>query len=279
MNNLIEAINNNKNFTLVGSRFYNLSHRKSSHDYAALKTYSDNIKVGLIYIFKEYVMKDYNNAVIRIFDDGFDKVKLFVFDSTEDLNDFIEKNKKIEKFTSSMSYEYRGVLINTLSYAGKIQNYTYHTFKTMLSFIDYKHDELSGFVSYLNKETVCDDSSLCQFLTDILCYLYQHKVMLSKGLFVPEYPTMDKLTMDDIYPASDEFISMYQALQSNIHCINLLANIGENESTDSNIWGRERQLESLKAVNSLIINMLQDKERDLRRKVNLLKQRFEGTEI
>jgi hypothetical protein len=274
--NTTEQFENTDGFTLVGSRFYNLSSRESSHDYAVLEKNLDQsiFSSDLFSVSERPIMVDYPDAYVKILSNVFDRIKLFVFIHEEDLNDFIEKQKKIEKFTSSMSYEYKSILVNKLVEIYK-QVSSYQVYSSLLSLIDYKYTDLLGFFNYLGKRCGSDNSAILHnHLRNLLCYLHQHKLQLSKGLFVPAYSD-DKLIMDNIYPGDENFISLYQALQSNIHLVNLLSDVNNDKVTDSNVWGRRRQLESLSATNKLIISMLEEKELTLKYNVSDLKKKFE----
>jgi hypothetical protein len=84
--------------------------------------------------------------------------------------------------------------------------------------------------------------------------------------FIPKYPDMDELSMDDIYPETEEFMGMYELLEQNIHLVNLL------ERNDMRSWtskfGAEKQLAGLRAINTRIMVIMSEVEKRLTDKLN-----------
>jgi hypothetical protein len=82
--------------------------------------------------------------------------------------------------------------------------------------------------------------------------------------FVPKYND-DELTMDDIYPETEDFMSMYELLEQHIHLINLLERNDMQEWTSK--FAADKQLAGLCAINRRIVDIMSEVETRLAKKL------------
>jgi hypothetical protein len=82
--------------------------------------------------------------------------------------------------------------------------------------------------------------------------------------FIPKYND-DELTMDDIYPETEEFMGMYELLEQHIHLINLLERNDMQECTSK--FGADKQLAGLCAINRRIVDIMSEVETRLAKKL------------
>lgn len=83
--------------------------------------------------------------------------------------------------------------------------------------------------------------------------------------FIPKYPDTDTLSMDDIYPETEDFMGMYELLEQHIHLINLLER--NNMQGWTNQVAGELQLSGLRTINRRIVAIMTEVEECLTAKV------------